>query len=309
MQKNQQHIIWLPLALLLLLGFIWGTGYTLARYALTNGVSPLGYSFWQSLGPAILLFTLAKKTPSFTAAHWKYYFIAGLTGIAIPNTNMYFAAPHLPAGLLAVIVNTVPIMAYPIALLARTETFTAARFLGILLAMAGILFLILPNATIPAPYQTLWVLSALLTPLSFAFCAVFIARYCPPNQDSLSLAAGTLIFSSLLLSPLVICTGHFYHLHWPLTQPDAVIILEIFLSSAGYILFFQLIKIAGPVYYSLVDGIVGLTGLFWGYMIFHEHMNLWEGSAIFLILFALILVSKPQQPLTEKKQRALLEHQ
>jgi len=44
-----------PLSLLILLGVLWGSGYSLARYATTHGVAPLGYAFWQSLGPALLL--------------------------------------------------------------------------------------------------------------------------------------------------------------------------------------------------------------------------------------------------------------
>ena len=39
----------------MLLGFLWGTAYTIARFVMTNGVNPLGYSFWLSLGPAILI--------------------------------------------------------------------------------------------------------------------------------------------------------------------------------------------------------------------------------------------------------------
>lgn len=42
-------------ALLIILGIIWGSGYSLAKFAMTNGVSPLGYSLWQSLGPAVIL--------------------------------------------------------------------------------------------------------------------------------------------------------------------------------------------------------------------------------------------------------------
>src|SRR5438128_3889036 len=119
--------------LLLLLGLIWGTGYSIARFAMTHGVSPLGYSFWQSLGPAVVLWLLMmlmrRKTnpstirPTSKIHTYCYYVICGLTGIVIPNTNMYFAAEHLPAGLLAVVVNTVPILAYPMALLARVESF------------------------------------------------------------------------------------------------------------------------------------------------------------------------------------------
>ncbi|MEO8400253.1 MAG: DMT family transporter [Gammaproteobacteria bacterium] len=292
------------LSLLLLLGFIWGTGYSIARFAMTNGVPPLGYSFWQSLGPAILIGLLAFKSKpnlqQLSVSHLRYYLICGLTGIVIPNTNMYFAAPHLPAGLLAVIVNTVPIIAYPLALFARVESFSWTRFFGVIFALCGLMLIILPKTSLPSVTMIPWALAVLLTPLSFAFCSVYIARFRPANSNSITIAAGTLIFSSLLLLPLVLFNHSFYLLHFPLTTPDKVIVLEIILSSLGYIIFFQLIKIAGPVYYSLVDTVVSLTGLMWGYMIFHEKLNQWTGAAVLLILCALLLVTKRQADIQKK---------
>lgn len=76
---------------------------------------------------------------------------------------------------------------------------------------------------------------------------------------------------------------------------DWVIVLEILLSSLGYVLFFQLIRIAGPVYYSLVDTIVVMTGLFWGRIIFDEHLNIWTTAAVIFIVFALLLVTRNQR--------------
>ncbi len=298
MLSSKKNTNFLAIILLLLLGFIWGTGYSIARFAMTNGVPPLGYSLWQSVGPAILIGLLTygtKQNLKISVSHVRYYLICGLTGIAIPNTIMYFAASHLPAGLLAVIVNTVPIMAYPLTLLARLERFNWLRFIGLIFAITGLMLIIFPQASLPSPQMIPWILITLITPFSFAFCSVYIARYRPEKSDSLSLAAGTLIFSSLLLMPLVLLKNNFYALHLPLTAPDWVILLEIILSSMGYVILFQLIKIAGPVYYSMVNAIVIITGLFWGYIIFHEQLNSWTGAAVILILMALILVTKRQQ--------------
>ncbi len=283
--------------LLLSLGIIWGTGYSIARFAMTHDVPPLGYSFWQSLGPAIFLSIIAlarRERIHFSLKHLRYYLICGLTGIVIPNSNMYVAASHLPAGLLAVIVNTVPIVAYPLALLARIEQFDWPRFFGILLALTGLMLIILPKTSLPSADALPWVLSTLITPCSFAFCAVYITRFRPVDTDSVSLAAGTLIAASILLLPPVLLSHSFYAIQHPFTTPDFVILLEIILSSIGYVLFFQLLKIAGPVYYSLVDTIVSLTGLFWGYMIFHETLNLWTSTAVILIITALIVVNMRQ---------------
>lgn len=286
------------LALLIVLGMVWGTGYSIARFAMTNDVPPLGYSFWQSLGPAIIIGMLSyfnSRSVTMSAARARFYLITGLTGIVIPNTTMYFAAPHLPAGILAMIVNTVPIIAYPMALLAGLEKFNWERMTGIFLALAGLMLIIIPTSSLPSPEMVPWVLSTLITPLSFAFCSIYIARYRPANSDSLTLAAGMLVFSSIMLMPMVAMTDSFYAFHYPLTMPDGVVLLEIVLSSIGYILFFQLIKLAGPVYYSLVDTIVVITGLFWGRLIFNERLNSWTFAAVFLIVIALLLVTRHQR--------------
>jgi len=345
------------LILLISLGLIWGTGYSIARFAMTHDVPAFGYSFWQSLGPACFLLCISmliknksqeisinKKNNHFSnsqSLHCKlensniktwtassrqlsfplnekisagpqlnylsdsvnpekikkyfYYFICGLTGIAIPNSIMYIAAKHLPAGILAVIVNTVPIITYPLALFAGTEKFNLLRLVAIISAIIGLMLIILPGNQLPTINNIPWILIVLLTPLSFAFCAVYIARFRPTHSNALTLATGTLISSSLLLLPIVLITKSFYLPHFPFTLPDWVILLEIILSSMGYILFFQLIKIAGPVYYSLVDTTVSLTGLTWGYFLFHEKLTSSISFGILFILIALFLVTRKQK--------------
>lgn len=296
--------IWLPMLLLILLGFIWGSGFTLARYATTHGVPPLGYSFWQSVGPAIVLLivTLIKeKKLSLSIHHWRYYLIAGVLGIALPNTNMYFAAPHLPAGILGVIVNTVPLMMYPLALLTRQEKFQSMRFSAVVLGVIGIALLLNIKFSVLAGVNT-WSLITLFTPLLFALCALYSVYDRPANTSSLMLATGMLVMSALLLAPLMVDLHEFYPLN-SLSLPNLAIILEIILSSIGYVILFQLLKIAGAVYYSLVGGIVALTGLFWGWLLLGETISWYTAVAVALIIIAVILVSLvPAKEISPKKE-------
>jgi drug/metabolite transporter (DMT)-like permease len=285
------------LSLLVILGMIWGTGYSIARFAMTNGVPPLGYSFWQSIGPALIIGFLTacrRQTVKLSNIPYQFFFVCGLSGIVIPNSIMYFAAAHLPAGILALVVNTVPIVAYPMALSVGLEKFNWKRMIGIIFALFGIMTIIIPKSSLPDPNLAPWVLLTLITPLSFAFCSIYIARFRPAEIDTLTVTAGMLITSSIMLLPVVLLTGNFYWFHMPLLTPDWIILIEIALSSIGYVLFFQLIKIAGPVYYSLVDTIVVLTGLAWGYMIFNERLNEWTAIAVCLILLGLFVVTRQQ---------------
>jgi drug/metabolite transporter (DMT)-like permease len=280
----------LPLFLLLLLGIIWGSGYSIARYAMTHGVPPLGYSFWQSLGPAIVLLIVAlfEKKIRFNFQYLRYIVIAGLLGIALPNSTMYFAAAHLPSGILGVIVNTVPIMMYPLALLFRQEYFRAPRLIGVVFGMLGILLIVFP-AHLPS-FSLYWGLVTLLSPFCFALCAIYGVYDRPPAASSLQLATGMLIVSAFILLPFILVNHEFY----PITsfsRPNLAVILEIILSSIGYILFFQLLKMAGAVYYSLVGTVVSLTGLFWSFIVFGEKPSLAACFAVILIILAIFMIS------------------
>lgn len=294
------------LVLLVLLGVIWGSGYVIARYATMHGVPPLGYSFWQSLGPAILvsLICLARRLKfNFNRQHLIYFSVCGAIGIAIPNTNMYFAAPHLPSGIVAVVVNTVPVIIYVLALALKEERFHRWRFLGVIAAVIGIMLIAIPGISLPSPYMIPWVLLVLLSPLCFALCAIFINRYRPSNSSSLVLSAGMLIASSLFLMPVVYAKQDLYLMHWPLTLADLAVLLEIGLSSLGYVILFELLRIAGSVYYSLVGGIVVLTGLFWGGAIFGERLNLYSAIAVALILLGITLVTLTQKQKAEASRK------
>ena len=285
--------------LLILLGFIWGSGYSLAKFAMTNGVSPLGYAFWQSLGPALLLafFCVATGKARFLRPeYWSYFLVCGLVGTAIPNTNMYFIASHIPAGLLAVLVNTVPLLVYPLALLSGQEKRDRWRFLALVLGMTGVLLIVGISTT---GFFSGWTLLAMLTPLAFALCSIYIGARQPLEINSLQAASGMLLAASLLLIPLVISQHAFYPLSGALTIVKQVIILEIILSSLGYLLFFILIRMAGPVFYSLTGGIVALTGLFWGYLVFGETPTSMQSMAMILVIFALFLLSWRQSRQTQ----------
>lgn len=281
------------LGLLLLLGITWSLGYSIARYCTTNGVHPLGYAFWQSLGPAILLTVLCfalKIPPSIKRQTIFFYLFAGLIGISLPNANMYLSAKHLPAGILAVVINTAPLFTYLLALAFKEETFHPRRFAGIILTFFGLLILAQPHVLLEES-STPWLYSALLTPFAFSLCAVFISKYRPDNSHSLSLASGMLCASTLWLTPVVIVSGHFYSMHSFAPMQNRLMLLEIALSSFGYWILFVLLRKAGAVYYSLIGGVVAIAGLLWGYVFFGESQTIYSLFAISSIIVGITCIA------------------
>ena len=75
-------------------------------------------------------------------------------------------------------------------------------------------------------------------------------------------------------------------------QPqDWAILLEILLSSISYIILFKILQTSGAIFYSLVGGMVSLTGLFWGWLAFHEGLSVKSGLAALLIIIGIFIVA------------------
>lgn len=280
--------------ILLFLGLSWGAGYAIAHYVTLQGISPITFSFYLAFGPAVLLcfyVWMVGLSLTFSWHYWRYYFLTGVLGVVIPNTCMYIAAPHLPAGLLGMTANLTPIFIYPLALFANQEKFRWLRLMSICLGVIGILLITLPETKLQQNYLAHWVLFALISPLSFAASAVYISKYRPANSDSIALSAGMLLVSAIILVPLMLIFSHsrlqisvWHFVNW-------LVLLQILLASIGTVLLFYLIKIAGPVYYSLVNAVAVLAGVFWGWLFFAEKLSIVIFMSLMLILSAIILMT------------------
>jgi len=289
--------------LLFLLGLLWGCGYSLARYAMTHGVAALGYAFWQTLGPTVLLLIISKiaqEKISFNRKYIVFYLITGLFGIAIPNSMMYFASTHLSSGLLSVLVNTTPLFTYLFAWCLAQESFSWLRLTGIITCVVGLVLVSIFSAGVSifsGVISNKWMMLALLSPVSFAVTSVYAAKFRPASSNDVELATGMLGTAFILLLPIVLLTHSFYSLLPPWHLPVAVIVVEMALSATGYIVLFKLINGAGPVYFSLVSGVVALVGVFFGWLLFDENLSLMQGLAVLLVIIGVVLVScKFQQP-------------
>lgn len=259
-----------------------------------GGIPPLGYAFWQAFAPGCVLLGVCGATgqrPGLGRRHGRYYLTAGLLGMSIPNIIFYFVIDRIPAGLMAVVVTTAPLLTYVFALALAMEAFRPLRAAGIATGFAGALFLVLPKASLPAPDMLPWTLLAFLTPAFYAINSIYSARARPPGSASLGLACGMLFGAAAIQLPIVLGFGDFYWPAWPPADRDLALAAQVAISSFAYVLFFELLRLAGPVFFSQVGYIVTLTGLLWGMFFFGERHSAWIYMATALILFGVGLVN------------------
>ena len=119
-----------PLAWLLLLGSVWGSTIIITKHIVSTGHEPLGLIFWQLAFGALLLSIMARFQGTSLPMSWvhlRFYTIVALAGTVIPNTFTYMVAAHIPAGLLAIGIATVPMFSLLIALVIKSERFDSLR--------------------------------------------------------------------------------------------------------------------------------------------------------------------------------------
>ncbi len=283
---------WVAVCQILIVGSLWGSAFSVAKFAIGAGVPPVAYAFWQCFGAGILLLAmvlLRGESMPLNRRHLSFYLMTGLFGIGIPNMNFYLVIEHIPAGLMAIVITTAPMLTFLIALGTGLERFRWLRMAGILLGFAGVLILLIPGGGGSAGVSQ-WVLMALITPLAYAIGSTFTARFRPPGLSALSAATGMMLSAASLQFPIMLAVGHDYLplLEW--NWRDAAIGGHVVISTVAYVTYFHLVRLAGPVYFSQVGYVVTLTGIVWGMIFFGERLSstIYLATAVLLAGIALV---------------------
>ena len=291
----------LSLALLLGSGGLWGLTFSLAKIVTEAGVHPFGLSLLHgALGAAMLLpYVLMRRGGlPLGRAHIRFYIIAGVLGTALPSLVLFNAAPHLPAGILAIITVTTAVITYAMALGLRIERFVGLRALGVALGFVAMLMILLPEASLPGPGMAAWALFALLIPMCYSAESVYVALRRPPVGDSMVLLCGMLLAGTLMQVPVVWAVDGWASLALPWTEIQWWIIALAVINTLSYLGYLELVRVAGPVFAGQEGYVLSVSGVFWGMVIFGESHSAWVWAAVAVMFGGVALI----QPLPTRKR-------
>lgn len=288
----------LPLLLLLIMGMGWGGSFSLLHIARFDGASGFGLAFWEGFGSGVplllLLLAMRQKFPLDPRA-LRFYAISGLLGITIPASALFMAALYLPTGIVAMSNALVPMVTYGIALGIRLERFAALRALGLVAGLAGVLFVLVPDASLPDPGMAHWALLGFSAAIAYGMQNVYVARATPAGMSALAMSAGTLLGGGLLVLPLVVATGGFLSLLPPWQPAHYAILGMMAINSSCTVGFLWLIRTAGAVFTSQTAYLVVLFGMLNGILFFGDHHSGWIWAALILMVAGVLLVSLRQR--------------
>ncbi len=279
--------------LILIGGGSWGITFSLAKMATELGAHPMGLSMWQGLlgGVATLLYNFLRKVPvPLDAPHLRFYLICGMLGTAVPSTLFFYAAEHVPAGVLSIVIALVPMMAFAIAAALGIDRISPLRVLGVGLGLVAMLLMTAPETSLPEPGLVPWLLLAVAAGACYAAENSYIALKKPSATDSVTLLCGMLIAAGLMLAPVVALSGNFVPLSFSIGTVEMCVISMALINVISYGMFVHLVTITGPVFASQMAYTVTISGVFWGMIIFGEQHSPWIWAALVLMLAGLALV-------------------
>ncbi len=284
---------WRYLVVLIALGVGWGSTQPLGKIAASTGHQPFGLIFWQLAICTVMLGALTlgrgKRLP-FHRDALQFYLVVALLGTLIPNFTFYYSVARLPAGIMSIIVSTIPLIAFPIALALRMDRFSWRKAAGLVLGLIGVLLIAVPQTSLPDRAMVAFLPVAMVGPLFYALENTYVARTGMAGMDAVQAMFGASLAGLILCVPMMLTMGHWFAMPLPPGRAEWALIVSSALHALIYSAYVWLAARAGSVFASQCSYIVTAAGLLWAMLLLGERFSPWVWAAVAVMLLGLSLV-------------------
>ena len=291
---------------LLIMGIGWGATIPLTKVAVSEGYQEFGLIFWQQIICAFVLgivLCIRRQGVGLGRPQIVAYVIIAVFGTVLPNTASYEAAVHLPGGVLAILISTVPMFAFPIALLLGIERFSWRRTAGLCLGLFSVMLMVAPETSLPEQIAVVFIPIALIAPIFYAFEGNYVAKWGIGGLDPVQALFGASLVGSVISLILALGSGQFIDPRGPWGMPDYAFVTSSLMHAVIYTAYIWLVGRAGPVFAAQVAYLVTLFGIFWSVWLLDEAYSKYVWLALSCMLLGIFLVL----PRYRKNTRALAE--
>ena len=283
---------------LLAIGTAWGLTVPLGKIAVEAGHRPAGIIVWEFALTIPCLWFLRK--PGLAArGHLPIFLFIAAFGTLIPNSATYLAYDHLPAGVMSIVISTVPIASLPVALMLGLERAEARRFVGVALGLVAIVMIAAPQTSLPDPSAAPWLLVALIPPICYAIEGNGLNWRGSGGLSAIDLLLGASVIGLVIAIPVALLRGQWISLS-PWDEGKTAIIALSLLHVAAYTGYIWLIGRAGAVFAAQVAYVVTVTGVLWSMAILGESYSGWVWGALVVMLAGMALVTPRGQGASAK---------
>ena len=193
------------------------------------------------------IFILKIKVPR-SRSHLRFYLIIAFIGTLVPNSFSYMAIREIPAGIMSVVIATVPILSLVVALIARIERFQFTRLAGILCGVSALVLLAMPNVNLNGSVAWQWVAIALIAPICYGIEGNYVAVKSPMELTAISTLFGASLVGTLIIGPIAWFGGYWVSMSQGWQAPEWAILGSALGHLSAYAGYLWLVKRAGAVF-------------------------------------------------------------
>ena len=277
------------------LGLIWGGTFMVVSIAL-RGYGPITVACARTtLGAFALLgimFALRRPLPSPQAM--RAIAIIGPLNTALPFMLLSWGLQYVPSAFAGISMAILPLFVLPLAYFFSDETLNLRRVIGVMFGVVGAIVLIGPGVLRIGTGMEPWgQIACLLATLSYSISSI-LTRRCPP-VDSITMAAFTLMFGSIIMIPLMIMIEG---IPTPTTRESTLAIIVLGLVPTAFAAYLRIlvVRTAGSVFMTNVNYQVPLWSVLFGAVVLDENLPIEFFIALGIILAGLA-ISQGKNPI------------
>ncbi len=279
--------------LLAFLSVIWGAAFFFAAVAIRQ-IEPFTLAFLRMAVAAVALAVtaavLGHRLPR-DPALWRGFLLLGILGTAAPFSLIYWGQTEISGGLASIINASTPLWTIVVAhFFTRDERFTWRRLLGVLTGLAGVAVIMAPSVRRNGSDGPLLAEGSVLAAgLCYAIVSVFAKRF--RDVPPIILSCGQLAFGAVFILPVVLLFDHPFSRPLPDRIAVAAVMGIALLSTAlAFIIYFEILRVAGATNVMLVTLLVPVSAIFLGAAILGEQLAPRHFAGLALIACGLMLI-------------------
>ncbi|PLR92005.1 DMT family transporter [Bacillus sp. T33-2] len=276
---------------------IFGTTFLAIKIGVDSGLPPFlsaGMRFFIA-GLLLFVFMSWRRKTSIGLLFQKELFLTGLGLTFGTFATLYWAEQYVSSGVAAVLSATGPMMILVIQYLILKQKGNRVAFVGCLIGVIGVSFLILPSISLGT--TSMWVAGCLVIIIGEVFYAAgaiyskhVVNKF--QNTHPIALNAAQMMMGGGLLIVLsfVMERGHFA-LNLNFMSLGSLLYLIVFGSMIGHSLFYWLVARMNPVFPSTWLFISPIIAVLLGHIVYHEAISWYTGIGTLTIITGTVLAN------------------
>ena len=295
---------WLPYLALAAIALIWGASFLFIKVAVQD-MSPMVLVLIRSASGALALAVLmvARRRGLFPNIRARVlpFTVMAITASVIPWLAIAWGEERISSGLASILNATTPLWAAILVYwVIPTERPSPINYAGVLLGLAGVVILVLPDIISGGIGGDLVGAAAvLLASVSYAVSALYQRRKLR-GVNVFEANLGQLAFTALFLLPIAVPSVP--AAHFEPRAVAAVLALGIAGSGIAGVLYYYVLNSLGPVRGSGVTLLVPVTAVFWGATLLHEVVTVPIVVGMVVILAGIVLTNVGRQATSPRSE-------